>query len=736
MFACVFPGQGSQFKGMGAELFDEFKELTEEAESILGYSIKELCLNNPNNVLNNTRYTQPALYVVNAMYYLKRIKETGKKPDYVAGHSLGEFNALFAAGVFDFATGLKLVKKRGELMSQVKDGAMAAVIGLEIEQIRNVIDENNLRGLDIANHNSKTQIVIAGPQNDIENAKAYFEAKGALKYVILNVSGAFHSRYMEEQAKKFAEYLHEFKLNEFDIKVISNVTGEVYKADEIYKGIELQMYSHVRWNDTIKYLLSRGVNEIIQTGPGKVLTSLTKRIESENDFTIYKETNTGKKSINTKFNIEYDLKYPYLVGGIERGITSKEMVVKCGKHNILSFLGTKRMNIEKIRESIVYIKKHLTNGEAFGVNITYDPLDTELASKVVDLCFEYDVKNIELCGYHYMPKYIIRYKFNNLKYKNNKVICNNKIFLKTDRLNDLEQLMEPASEEVLESLTKERLITDAEKRLLKNVSVIDALTISCESGGNMYKSNILNVLPTAINIRDSKVKEQGYDNNIYIGVAGDIGTPESVAIMFLLGADYIVTDSINQCSIESSLSDLTKDLLQQAGIEDTIYVPDADNFEIGAKIPVLKRGVMFPSRANKLYDLYRYYNSYYQIDKKLREHIEKNYFRKTFDEYYEECKRNEPIEKIDIIEKDEKKKMALVFKQYLIEAASYGQEGLEEEKMNFSIYCSPALGAFNKYCNGGEMENWRNRSITKIAEILMHDAREYMDLKLKKSYKY
>lgn len=733
MFACVFPGQGSQFKGMGAELFDKFKRLTEDADNILGYSIKELCLKDPNNLLNNTRYTQPALYVVNAMSYLQKIEEFGKKPDYVAGHSLGEYNALFAAGVFDFATGLKLVKKRGELMSKVKDGAMAAVIGLEIEQIRKVINDNNLESLDIANHNSKTQIVVAGPKNDIEKAKSYFEGAGALKYVMLNVSGAFHSRYMKEQAKKFASYLHDFRLNEFNIKVISNVTGEIYKSDDIYINIEMQMYSYVKWNDTIKYLLSRKVDEIVQIGPGRVLTSLTGRIKNENSSIVDKDVNNEKKekSINTKFNIEYGLKYPYLAGGMERGISSKEMVVKCGKDNILSFLGTKRMDIEKVKQSIIYIKERLSKGEPFGVNITYDSFDTELAPKVIDLCLEYNVKNVEVSGYYDIPNYIIRYKLKNIKQEKNKVICDNKVFLKVDRLSDIDRWIGTISEKVLNSLLEDNFITNEEKMLSKCISIIDALTIKCEVGGNQNRNDILNTLPMAIKIRDSQVKEHSYDNNIYVGASGNIGTPEAVAIAFILGADYVVTGSINQCSVEADCSDSIKDLLQQARIEDTIYVPDAEKFEIGGKVQVLKRGVMFPSRANKLYELYKYYDSYYQIDEKSRKHIEKNYFMKTFNEYYEECKKSLSSEKIDIIEKDEKKKMALVFKTYLMEAALYGQKGIEEQRMNFEIYCSPALGAFNEYCKGGELDNWRKRSVTKIAEALMCDAWKYIDSKVK-----
>ena len=143
----MFPGQGSQSKGMGADLFDRFRHLAEQADDILGYSIRELCVDDPRDELGNTRFTQPALYVVNAMSYYARMEESGRAPDVVAGHSLGEFNALLAAGCFDFATGLRLVRRRGELMAQVSGGAMAAVMNAskdEIEtRLRNAVSTGN-----------------------------------------------------------------------------------------------------------------------------------------------------------------------------------------------------------------------------------------------------------------------------------------------------------------------------------------------------------------------------------------------------------------------------------------------------------------------------------------------------------------------------------------------------------------------------------------------------------------
>jgi malonyl CoA-acyl carrier protein transacylase len=284
MIAFVFPGQGSQKRGMGQGLFDEVPEyaaVERDVDAILGYSMRKLCLEDADNRLKETQFTQPSLYVVNALHYYKAVGD-GTRPAYLAGHSLGEYDALLAAGVFDFLTGLRLVQKRGELMSQAKNGGMGAVIGLNASTIAKVIEESGLASLDVANFNTPSQTVVSGPVEDIKCAGPLFEKAGALMYVPLQVSAAFHSRYMADAAKAFADFLAPMSFAAPKTPVVANATAQPYPADnasESVKSLLVNQITHsVQWAQSIRFLISQGVTQFSEMGPGNVLTRMVQQI--------------------------------------------------------------------------------------------------------------------------------------------------------------------------------------------------------------------------------------------------------------------------------------------------------------------------------------------------------------------------------------------------------------------------------------------------------------------------
>lgn len=271
--AWVFPGQGSQLIGMGVDLQDipVAKAKFELAEKILGWSVLDIC-QGEETTLACTLYTQPCLYVVESIL-IDLLKGKVDLPQLVAGHSLGEYVALYAAEVFDFESGLRLVKKRAELMNSADGGKMAALMKFDRDQLTTVL--NNTPDVVLANDNSEAQVVISGTPEGIENVLSQVKAK---KAIALNVSGAFHSPLMQGAAEEFLTVLESVEFKEAKIPVLSNVDPQPTIDSQILKSkLTQQMTSSVRWRETMLQLAQAGVAEIIEIGPGKVLCGLIKR---------------------------------------------------------------------------------------------------------------------------------------------------------------------------------------------------------------------------------------------------------------------------------------------------------------------------------------------------------------------------------------------------------------------------------------------------------------------------
>lgn len=268
--AWVFPGQGSQSAGMGQDLADVCASKLAGADEILGWSVLEACQDEEK--LKDTRYTQPCLYVIECAI-ADLLVEKGHQPSLVAGHSLGEYSALYAAGVFDFEAGLRLVKRRAELMSQASEGAMAAIMGFKRDELDAKIAETE--GVVLANDNNPMQVVISGTPSAVDTVMNEVKAKRTVK---LKVGGAFHSPLMADAANEFESVLSEVEFSDAKVPVMSNVDPVPETSAATLKArLSEQMTGSVRWREISLSLPEHEVDTAVEVGPGKVLTGLIKK---------------------------------------------------------------------------------------------------------------------------------------------------------------------------------------------------------------------------------------------------------------------------------------------------------------------------------------------------------------------------------------------------------------------------------------------------------------------------
>ncbi len=284
--AFIFPGQGSQTVGMGKALVEAYKPSEQYfslADQKLGFSLSNLIFEGPQNELTLTTNAQPAL-LTTSIAILEHFKQSGITPDFVAGHSLGEYTALVAAGAFSFEEGVYAVRKRGEFMENAVpngEGTMAAVLGLDREKLAGVTNEVTESGhlVQLANINCPGQIVISGTAKGVELAGVKAKEAGAKRVLPLEVSGPFHSELMKPAAQKLNEVLDGMAIQSVEIPVIANVTAtEMTEATDIKEKLIQQLYSPVQWEQTVQHLIDLGVDTFIEIGPGKVLSGLVKKV--------------------------------------------------------------------------------------------------------------------------------------------------------------------------------------------------------------------------------------------------------------------------------------------------------------------------------------------------------------------------------------------------------------------------------------------------------------------------
>lgn len=431
------------------------------------------------------------------------------------------------------------------------------------------------------------------------------------------------------------------------------------------------------------------------------------------------------------FRQRHGVRYAYVAGSMYKGIASKELVIRMGEAGLLGFLGTGGLGLDRIESDLLHIQSRLGNDRPYGLNLLASPLRPEIEKSTVDLFLKHGVPCIEAAAFTQMSRDLVRFRVTGLKRDADGVVRSpRKVLAKASRPEVAQQFLSPAPAPMLDKLIAQGSITGLEAELAAEVPMADDLCVEADSGGHTDQGVASTLLPVMLRMRDELSRCYRYASPICVGLAGGLGAPEAIAAALVLGADFVLTGSINQCSVESGTSDAVKDLLQGAEIQDTDIVPAGDMFEIGAKVQVFKKGLLFPGRAKKLYDLYRQFASVDEIDPKTRGQIENRYFGRTLDAVYDETKdyyRRTLPEIIESAERNPKQKMALIFRWYFVCTSRLALQGAENRKSDYQIHCGPALGAFNAWVKGTPIEHWSNRHVDTMAEMLMSGAARILD---------
>jgi trans-AT polyketide synthase/acyltransferase/oxidoreductase domain-containing protein len=753
--AWLFPGQGAQRKGMGGELFDRFPRLVEQADAILGYSLRAQCLDGAEPGLSDTRYVQPALFVVNALSQLALDGDLAR-PRFLAGHSLGEYNALFSAGCFDFETGVRLVARRGELMGQAASGGMTAVLGLDPARLERLLLDAGLGDLDLANRNSAEQVVLSGPLESLRRVREVVSgARG--RCVPLRVSAPFHSRYMAAAAAEFGEFLRGLPLADPAVPVIANATGAPYPPGAVTELLIRQIYQPVRWWESMSLLIEHGVDDITEIGPGRVLTDLWAAVRRRPCPPTAPASGPAAAAQipaaapaasapvragwvpalqpeslgSAAFRAEYGIRYAYLAGAMYRGIASVPLVVRMARAGLMGFFGAGGLSTDEVDGAIRAIRAELGPDGRFGLNLLAAPDNPAAERQAVDLYLRHDIRFVEAASYTAVTPELVRFRFSGA-YRDSRGVARapRHVLAKVSRPEVAAAFMSPSPDAILRRLVADGLLSPAEADAARELPVAADICVEADSGGHTDAGNPYALMPGMLRLRADMAAAYGYREPLRLGAAGGIGSPHAAAAAFVLGADFVLTGSVNQCSPEAGTSDAVKDMLADLDVQDTAYAPAGDMFELGARVQVARKGTLFAARANKLYQLYRQVASLDQLDAATRETLEQRYFRQSLEQVWEQTQdrlSGQRGAELARAEREPRTKMALVFRSYFARSTMLAMAGVAGEKVNYQVHCGPAQGAFNRIVAGSDLEPWSSRHVDAIAELIMTGAAAHLD---------
>lgn len=423
------------------------------------------------------------------------------------------------------------------------------------------------------------------------------------------------------------------------------------------------------------------------------------------------------------FCSDLGIRYPYLGGSMAKGISSIAMVEELGKAGMLGFFGAAGLPFAAVEAAV----DRLAGAEfPCGFNLIHSPHEPDLEKALAELYIRKGVRLVEASAFLALTLPLVRYRVHGIhRAADGTIRVPNRIIAKVSREELAEKFFSPPPDKYLRQLVAEGAITPEQAELAALIPLAQEVTAEADSGGHTDNRPAMALFPTIRSVASRMQARHGYALKLRAGLAGGIATPSAAAAAFAMGAAYIMTGSVNQACIESGTSDEVRRMLAETRQADVCMAPAADMFEMGVTVQVLKRGSMFPMRAAKLYELYRSCGGLDELPAAERDKLEKTFFQASLERIWQDTRsyfQQRDPRQVERAERDPKHRMALVFRWYLGQAAHWAKEGRADRRIDYQVWCGPAMGAFNEWAAGSFLENPARRTVATVARNILFGA--------------
>lgn len=426
---------------------------------------------------------------------------------------------------------------------------------------------------------------------------------------------------------------------------------------------------------------------------------------------------------DASFCNDLGIRYPYLGGSMAKGISSVEMALELGRAGMLGFFGAAGLPLAAVESAVDLL---LQSGVSFGCNLIHSPQEPDLEADLAELFITKRVRLVEASAFLKLTLPLVRYRLHGIhRGADGSIVTPNRIIAKVSREELAERFFAPPPEKLVQALLNDGLLTPQQAELAAHVPMAQDITAEADSGGHTDNRPALALFPTIRAVALRMQRKHGYAQPLRVGLGGGIGTPEAAAAAFTLGAAWIMVGSAHQACVESGTSDTVRAMLAETRQADVTMAPAADMFEMGVTVQVLKRGTMFPMRAARLFDLYRSYGGLEEIPAPEREKLEKTFFLAPLEQIWQETRsfflKRDPAQ-VERAQREPKHRMALVFRWYLGQAAHWAKDGEPARKIDYQVWCGPAMGAFNEWTAGTFLARPERRTVRTVAVNLLFGA--------------